>query len=80
VRQGTNNWLNDTTLSFMEGNIVAIKLKGMLKDFGYTTAIWLEGFINYIIAVGLFFAAKHLKFQLRLLFFYKEIIQLVTVY
>jgi hypothetical protein len=58
----------------MEGNMVAIKLKGMLKDFGYITAIWSEGFINYTTVVGLFFATKYLKLQLGLLFFYKEII------
>jgi hypothetical protein len=41
--------------------MVAIKPKGTLKDFSYTTAIWSKGFINYITAVGLFFATKHLK-------------------
>jgi hypothetical protein len=35
--------------------MVAIKPKGMLKDFSYTTTIELKGFINYIIVVGLFF-------------------------
>jgi hypothetical protein len=60
--------------------MVVIKPKGTLKDFGYITAIWFKGFINYITAVGLFFAIKYLKLQLGLLFFYKEIIRLVTVY
>ena len=41
--------------------MVATKLKGTLKDFGHTTAIWSEGSINYTTAVGLFFAAKHPK-------------------
>jgi hypothetical protein len=59
---------------------VAIKPKGILKDFGYITAIWFKGFINYITVVGLFFTAKYLKLQLRLLFFYKEIIQLAIIY
>jgi hypothetical protein len=41
--------------------MVATKPKGIFKDFGYTTAIWLKGFINYTTAVGLFFATKYLK-------------------
>jgi hypothetical protein len=80
ARQGTDDWLNNTTLSFMEGNMVATKPKGTLKDFGHTTAIWSEGFINYTTAVGLFFATKHPKLQSGLLFFYKEIIRLATIY
>jgi hypothetical protein len=41
--------------------MVATKPKGMFKNFGYTTTIWSKGFINYITAVGLFFATKYLK-------------------
>ena len=73
----------DRTTQFtigLDGDLQFKRIKGTLKDFGNTTAIWSTGFLNYCsIMVDLFgitFPTLHQK----LLAYHQQIIELSSVY
>ena len=56
------------------------KAKGKLKDFGPTSVIWRETFINYTIAITGFFGATNPRLPNALLGFFQRIMKLNDVY
>ena len=56
------------------------KAKGKLKDFGTTSAIWLQTFLNYTIAIIIFFGAAHPHLAAAILGFVQRITELNKVY
>ena len=62
------------------GDFQIQRVKGQLKDFGNSSLIWSQGFINYAQAMTLLFGASHSWVPVKLLAFHSRIVELCQIY
>ena len=62
------------------GDLKLEKAKGKLRDFGSTSFIWNQAFINYTIAITIFFQKTHPGLPAAMLSFSQRILELNEVY
>ena len=67
-------------ITFEGGRVVETAVKGKLKDYGTTSAIWSEAFLNYTAILTYFFGREVPLLNTRLLAFHNEVIELAGVY
>jgi len=67
-------------ITFEGGRVVETAVKGKLKDYGTTSAIWSEAFLNYTAILIYFFGREAPLLNTRLLAFHNEVIELAGVY
>jgi hypothetical protein len=67
-------------ITFLNGILITTRVKGSIKDFGFTINIWSEGFHNYMIANHSLYKMTFLELMYSMICFYIKIASLAEIY